>query len=601
VDDRLERLESSISELQKSVRDLEARLRLLELGSPGESNAAATASSAQNARVAIRELPDSSRLIGSAPVPVPAVSFDLFGPVLPLAGRSVLVLGGAFLVRVLTEAGTLPPRAGVALGLLYALSWLALADRSAARGKPLSGVFLGVSSLLIACPLVWEATTRFHAVSPPVAITILAGLVILAFTVAVRRRLRLVAWAATLLPIATALGLFTVPGAAVPLCLFLIGLTIGTSALADSKTFAGQRWAAAVVADLTVFLVIELVSRPGGLPEAYGTLSRFAVIALALLLPASFLAAIALRALVLRRAPDIFEGFQSAAAIAVGLAGALRLAHGLPLEAPIALTGVMLGAAAYLTALLIVERAPEQRSQFLYFSSLAPLLILLSTGPTLPGPPAALLRNALAIFTATAAVRFRRKVLGLHSAVFLAAATAVSGFFQTSLACFLAPQLPPAIPGHVLREATAAGIVYAILAFGSRGEAEKWSVRLTAAFTAGLTLLGFGALLLVLVGRVPAISRDPGALAAARTAVLSASAVGVAFAGRRWSVVELSWIAWAVLAAGAAKILMQDLPSGRASTLFLSFLFYGAALIFAARFLSRRPSSGSTASPPQTA
>jgi hypothetical protein len=337
-----------------------------------------------------------------------------------------------------------------------------------------------------------------------------------------------------------------------------------------------------------LLLVIELVARPAGVPEGYGQLRASAVLLLGLLFPASFLTVIGFRALILRRAPDVFEGLQSAAAIAVGFGGALRLAHGLPAETPIAATGILLGGAAYLTALVIVERRPAQRAQFLYFSSLAPLLILLSSGPTLPGPPAPLLRNALAIFTAVAAVRFRRKVLAIHSAVFLAAATAVSGFFQTSLASFLAPKLPPAIPGHVLREATAAGIVYAILAVGARRESQKWSVRLPAAFAAALTLLGFGALLLVLLGRSPAIGPDPGALAAARTAVLSVSAVAVAFAGRRWGAVELSWIAWGVLAAGAGKILIEDLPSGRASTLFLSFFFYGAALILAARFLSRR-------------
>ncbi len=600
MDDRLERLESSISELQKSVRAIEARLRLLELAAPFDSDAAAAAAAAAGAATKDMTLPDSSPLIGSAPAAVPEVSFEFFGPVLPLAGKSILVLGGAFLVRILTESRALPPRAGVALGLLYAVAWLALGDRSAARGNPLAGIFLGISSLLIACPLVWEATTRFHALPPPVSIALLAGLVVLALTVASRRRLRSVAWAATVLPIGTALGLFPVPGAVIPLCLFLIALAVATTALAGPRTVSGQRWAAAAVADVTGLFVVELAARPGGPPEAYVDLGRYFVLAIALLLPAALLATIAFRALYLRRAPDVFEGVASAAAIAIGLSGALRLARGGPAEAPIALTGVTFGAAGYLIALLIVERWPDQRGNFLYFSSLAPLFILLSTGPTLPGPPAALLRNVLAIFTAAAGVRFRRRALGIHSAVFLAAATAVSGFFQTSLACFLEPGLPPAIPLHVLREATAAGIVYVILAIGTRTES-GWSVRLPAAFSAALTLLGFGALLLVLLGRSTEIGRDPGALAAARTAVLSVSAVGIAFAGRRWTMVELTWIAWGVLAAGAGKLVVQDLPSGRASTLFLSFVFYGAALIFAARFLSRRPDAEPRRSSPDHA
>ena len=585
MEKRLERIESSLSELRESVRALETRLARLETA---DGRAGVPARAERVGEPGASSVPPPVPEAATPAPLAPSVAFDPFGPVLPLAGRSVLVLGGAFLVRMLTEAGTLPPTSGVALGLIYAVVWLALADRAAARGGALSGIFLGISSLLIACPLVWEATTRFQAVSAPVAFVVLGALVALSLTVGYRRRLRSLVWAAALLPIATALGLFTVPGAIVPLCVFFLLLGVATSVLAEGGYFAGPRWAAAAAADGTVLLVVQLVARPGGAPEAYGALPPSAVLVLALLLPIAYLTAFAFHSLVLRRAPDFFEGLQSAAAIAVGLGGALQLAHGLPAESRIALAGVILGGATYLTALAIAERHPSQTGNFLYFSSLAPLLVLLSTGPTLPGPPAALLRNALAIFTAIAAVRFRRLALGLHSAVFLVAATAVSGFFQTSLACFLAPGLPPAIPGEVLREAIAAAAVYTILALGSRDVAGKWAARLPAALSAGMALLGLGALVLVVLGRSTAIARDAGALAAARTAVLAISAVGLAYGGRRSRRAELTWIAWALLAAGAGKILVQDLPSGRAGTLFLSFLFYGAALILAPRFLGRR-------------
>src|SRR5580765_1881443 len=39
-------------------------------------------------------------------------------------GRSFIILGGAFLLRALTDAGTWPPAVGVAVGLLYGLAWL---------------------------------------------------------------------------------------------------------------------------------------------------------------------------------------------------------------------------------------------------------------------------------------------------------------------------------------------------------------------------------------------------------------------------------------------------------------------------------------------
>jgi hypothetical protein len=585
MEKRLETIESSLSELRESVRALEKRLERLERAEGGSAEPALAA------RVATPQTPIAAPAAPGAAVPgadLPTVSLDAFGPVLPLAGRSVLVLGGAFLVRILTEAGTLSPTAGVALGLLYAIAWLALADRAAARGGSLSAIFLGISSLLIACPLVWEATTRFHAIPAPLAFVILAVLVALALAVGYRRRLRSLVWAGTLLPVATALGLFTVPGAVIPLCLFVVAVGVVTSILAEGGRFAGPRWPAALAADLTLLVAVQIVARPGGAPEGYGRLPASAVMLLSLLLPIAYLAAFGFHSLVLHRAPDLFEGLQSAAAIAVGLSGALRLSHGLPSESRIALAGVILGGATYLTALAIAERHPSEKGNFLYFSSLAPLLALLSTGPTLPGPPAVLLRNALAIFTAIAAVRFRRQALGIHSAVFLVAATAVSGFFQNSLACFLAPGLPRAIPLEVLRESAAAGIVYGILAVGASAVSDKWATRIPAALSAGLALLGLGALVLVVLGETTPVARDAGALAAARTAVLSVSAVALAYAGRRSGRIELTWIAWALLAAGAGKILVQDFPAGRASTLFLSFLFYGAALIFAPRFLARK-------------
>src|SRR5580765_1248525 len=54
-----------------------------------------------------------------------------------LVGRTLVVLGGAYLLRALTETHVLPASAGVGLGLLYGAPWLLLASRSAARGAQL--------------------------------------------------------------------------------------------------------------------------------------------------------------------------------------------------------------------------------------------------------------------------------------------------------------------------------------------------------------------------------------------------------------------------------------------------------------------------------
>ncbi|PYQ31782.1 MAG: hypothetical protein DMF56_01355 [Acidobacteria bacterium] len=84
----------------------------------------------------------------------PAPVEDSPSPILDFAliGRSILIVGGAFLLRALTEAGWVPQLAGVALGFVYAMAWIVVAPETAA---------------LIAGALIVEATIRFHALDAP--------------------------------------------------------------------------------------------------------------------------------------------------------------------------------------------------------------------------------------------------------------------------------------------------------------------------------------------------------------------------------------------------------------------------------------------------
>ena len=68
-------------------------------------------------------------------------------------GGTFLILAGAFLLRDLTDRGTLPQMWGVGLGLAYSLVWIILTDRAGATGKQLIAGFYGLSAVLIAYPL----------------------------------------------------------------------------------------------------------------------------------------------------------------------------------------------------------------------------------------------------------------------------------------------------------------------------------------------------------------------------------------------------------------------------------------------------------------
>jgi len=84
---------------------------------------------------------------------------------------------------------------------------------------------------------------------------------------------------------------------------------------------------------------------------------------------------------------------------------------------------------------------------------------------------------------------------------------------------------------------------------------------------------------------------DAGAIATVRTGVLAAAAFALAWGGRFERFREASWLLYPVLAAGALKLLIEDLPRSRPATLFIALALYGGVLILAPRLARRRASS----------
>src|SRR5207344_3452383 len=183
-------------------------------------------------------------------------------------GRSCLVLGGAFLIRAMTDSGTLPRSIGAALGLAYALLWIAMADRAAKRGRESSGAFLGVTAVIIAYPLVVETSTRMAIFSPAGAALILAVLTAACVAVGYRRGLGVLAWAALAAAAASAFVLCVVTRAVEPFAAAFLAVGLGTAWLAYApRPWTGLRWPAAIAADLLV-LWAALRLAPSGPPQA---------------------------------------------------------------------------------------------------------------------------------------------------------------------------------------------------------------------------------------------------------------------------------------------------------------------------------------------
>ncbi|MGH9424267.1 MAG: hypothetical protein ACRD3J_30120 [Thermoanaerobaculia bacterium] len=218
---------------------------------------------------------------------------------LSLIGISLLILGGAFLLRAATDSATVSKPAGVVLGLLYSMAWIGVAIRGALRGRQRAAIYLASTAAVIAYPILWEATTRFGVLSANIAALVLAVLSIGLIEAGRRYSIPSLGWIAAAGATCDALLLAFATKELIP---FFIELTvISAAAFALRANVAG--WVLAIESDLLALLLILLTLLD---PSNDG---RAAVTA-CLLLSAVIWIAVSPRAM-----------FQGAAASLLGIAG----------------------------------------------------------------------------------------------------------------------------------------------------------------------------------------------------------------------------------------------------------------------------------------
>ena len=237
-------LEDQIQRLTDRLATIESRLASLE----GRSLAGSARPLAASADA-------------DAPFAIVAIdSFDALRLTTAL-GRSLIILGGAFLLRAVTDAGTWPPLAGVSIGLLYALAWLVMSDRAAARGDRVRAISDGATALIIGFPLIVEATLRFRLLSPEVSAVLLTLFAAVSLAAAFRMQVQGLAWLAAVGGMLTALTLILRVGEWAPYALFLIALGVGTLWLGYIREWRGLRWPAGFLA--VIALARRHLARPG--------------------------------------------------------------------------------------------------------------------------------------------------------------------------------------------------------------------------------------------------------------------------------------------------------------------------------------------------
>jgi hypothetical protein len=486
-------------------------------------------------------------------------------------GRSFMVLGGAFLLRALTDSGQLPTAGGVWLGLGYALIWLVLAD----RGAGLSGLFHGLTALVIGLPLIVEAAVKFKIFSADASAAVLGGLAIVTLAVSWRRGSRTLAAVTALGTLGASLVLAVSLGTYMPFTLLLLGVGVASLWIAYARDWPWLPWLTAGAADLAILAVAvrASITPPREDPVAAQILHAGLI--------AAYLGSFVVRVLVHEREVRSFEIAQTAIALVLGLTGAVRISHaqGFPVVS-IALACLIAGSALYVQTFFRVAARRGLGSEFYYFGMTA--LALTLTGASLavayPARPVVLGLGALAI--CLVGWRMGHPMLVLQGSIAMVVASGQSGLLAFAGRAWLtrAPAWPADMMpiAAVLLAAAAAVLTPRAIRDGDSAIPSAFArTALSLALVMGLASVLVATVVPIIAG-TPA---DPGVLATTRTIVLALTAAALATVGRSARFVEMKWLAYAALAAGAVKILAEDLPSSRPATLFIALAAYGAALI----------------------
>ncbi|HYN10889.1 MAG TPA: hypothetical protein VES67_26135 [Vicinamibacterales bacterium] len=563
MSDRISRVEARLQQVDEAVACLARRLEALE----------------DRLRPADAPIVGGSAPATAATLPSASLRRADHVVVLQLVGRTLIVLGGAYLLRALTQSGQISTPAGVVLGLLYAGVWLAAADRAAAA----SALFYGLAAVLVALPIVWEGSTRFQLLSPIAGAITLAAVIALTLGVAWHRQLRMLALTVAAATFVISVALAAQVGQPVTFAAVLLGFAAMSLWVAYQRRWMGLAVLTALAIDV---VLVALAVRASVVPPRDPAIS---VLALQAAFVGVYLASFAVRSLVVRQPLGGFEFAQAALALAVGLGGAVMVtrANGLPFS--VVGTAAAIGAVAAYTAAftpLLARRASI--SGWYFFSSLGLVLAVIAGFLLLPRSAVVITLGAGAIASTAERTPARVRTLTVHSAITLVAAGYASGLFSLMAAVWLTTltEWPP-LPTPAWTVMAAALLCFVIASLGATNSDRVVSFVRT--LFGALVVAGLCSVLILqagpgLIGAAP----DAGGLATLKSIVLAAAAVLLAWTRRVSQLAELSRLTYPLLIAGGLKILLEDLASSRPATLFVAFALYGAALILAPRVLKSR-------------
>lgn len=553
LDERLRAVEAALVDVQRRLGALESRAgpdRLVQAGPefPPELEEAAE--------------PDRPRASGAS------------SRVVSLIGRTVMVLGGAFLLRAITEAGSLPRAGGAAIGFAYAVAWFGIADRAVPQSRE-SGVFHGLAGLVIGLPLLWEVGVRFGAAGPWVTAAGLFVVTLAALAVSLHRHLFALAAVTAVAVSGTAFLLALATGRPAP---FVVVMLLALVAVTTFDDEPGWIWLEVPLALTTALLMAVLVLRAAG--EA--PLVQPAWMFWLSVLYAAFGVWCGVGRLARRRVvPWTFGGLHATGALSVGVGGCVIVAArlGAGLGAAVALIALLLAVSCYALALAVARDRPGRRAAVRLLALQGLLLVAIATPVVFDQDAAALWLSALAVvFSWGGARRLVPELLG-HGAIYAAAAAVVAGlpaavaagWVQTVSTWPPAPQLL-----WVVVVAATTGLVGPRLAADDPGARVTAAARLILAAVCSAGVLTMA----VLIAGPMILGASPGAgpVAALRSLALAAAAVALTFTSTLPRARAFGRLAVPVLVLGAVKIVVEDAWRSGPLLLFVALAGYGLAL-----------------------
>lgn len=501
---------------------------------------------------------------------------------MPVLGKGVLGIAGAYLLRALAEAGPIPPLPVLIMAIVYAGLWMVWAVKANSANRFASATY-GVTSVAILSPLLWESTERFHVMSPILTAGVMVAFTILVLALSRRTELQLIPWAATLAIVITDLGLIVTTHELVPLTIALLAIAAITEIFACLGYPMTWRAVPAVAADFGIWLLVDVMTSAGGVPEDYHPASSLTVTLLCVALTVIYGGSIAVSGFAQRKKFTVFEIIQSVVGFGVAAFGILRAAHGLQARYLGSLF-LLLAAACYWGALSHFGDERNSRNRRVS-AAWAAALLMAGTFLVFPVRFQVLFFCVVSLAGAFLYSRTRKFSLGLHTSFYLVAASAVSPL-PAYVAGALAGQIPSAPSWNIWIVGASAALCYWI---GGRVPEDHHSRRLLWVVPAALVGSASTAILVVVISRIASGEMEitPSRLSVIRTIIICVVASMIAFVGSRWKQVELGWVAYSAVALGTIKLLLEDLRFGNALSLVASLLCYGSILILLPR-LTRR-------------